>query len=565
LLTAGTAWIGVTAFLGRHELEVARAESEQLRTQLSAGQLTSARATAAGLHRHTWRAQALTAGPAWALGAHVPILGRPLVVARGLAQASEELAGRAIPQAIAAATRIGPGRLRSADGRIDLATLRQVEPAVEAVAASVRRAAAITESLPPQTWLHPLDRAAATAQIEVGKLRRVATQAVTVSRILPTLFGEGHPRTYFVAFQNDAEARGTGGLPGAFAILQATDGRLEFKNFYPDTELAGVSADVNLGEAYDTLWGKGVTENIYVNSNISPHFPDAARIWAAMWRQKTGQVVDGALALDPETLSYLLAVTGPAALPDGEQVTAANVVELTQNSSYLRFGADSAGRKQYLIDVARVVAQKLTAAHGAEAGLLEAVVRAAGARRLMLWSADPALQADIERLPVSGSVPQTTAPYAALTVINDGGNKLDYYLDRSLRWEATTCGATRAVTVTVELRNSVPADISSPWITARSDHPEYPVRPGDNRVLVYYAATDGAQLVSATLDGHRQFIGSGIERGHPVFSLDVELPRMQARRIVLNLLEPAGPDTPIVPEQPLVRPMQISLAQHRCE
>ena len=42
-----------------------------------------------------------------------------------------------------------------------------------------------------------------------------------------------------------------------------------------------------------------------------------------MWQHKTGEHLDGALALDPTALSYLLHATGPATLPDGSRVTEA--------------------------------------------------------------------------------------------------------------------------------------------------------------------------------------------------------------------------------------------------
>ena len=100
--------------------------------------------------------------------------------------------------------------------------------------------------------------------------------------------------------------------------------------------------------------------------------------------------------------------------------------------------------------------------------------------------------------------------------------------------------------------------MTDPYIVARSDQHNYPVSPGDNRVLVYYYASAGAILSKATLDGQPKFIGSGMERGHPVFSLDVELPRGQVRRVVLQLTEPETPGTPDIPRQPLVRPMQVS-------
>jgi hypothetical protein len=57
----------------------------------------------------------------------------------------------------------------------------------------------------------------------------------------------------------------------------------------------------------------------------------------------------------------------------------------------------------------------------------------------------------------------------------------------------------------------------------------------------------------------------GAERGHPVFTVDLELPRSTSRAIVLHLQEPAGTGTPIMLRQPLVRPLVVKLDNSRCD
>ncbi len=63
------------------------------------------------------------------------------------------------------------------------------------------------------------------------------------------------------------------------------------------------------------------------------------------------------------------------------------------------------------------------------------LARAADERRLLVWSANPDLQTVLEaHRAVRRRCRTTSAPYAGLTIINEGGNKLDYYLDRALTW-----------------------------------------------------------------------------------------------------------------------------------
>src|SRR5512142_18183 len=104
-------------------------------------------------------------------------------------------------------------------------------------------------------------------------------------------------------------------------------GKLSFMRFASDNALIGVASGLNLGFQYDQLYSSmpDSTQD-YADSNVSPHFPNASRIWVSMWQQKTGERLDGAIALDPTTLSYLLAVAGPTTTPDGTVVNAGNVV-----------------------------------------------------------------------------------------------------------------------------------------------------------------------------------------------------------------------------------------------
>jgi len=278
--------------------------------------------------------------------------------------------------------------------------------------------------------------------------------------------------------------------------------------------------------------------------------------------------VDGVIAVDPTALGYLLSVTGPATLPDKSQVNGDNAVALTQSTSYARFtgtgGVANAQRKAYLLEVARAASTKIVSARGDSTALLGAVGRAAGERRILVWSADPAVQADLAQTSVAGVIPTSTAPYVGLSIVNNGGNKLDYYLDRSLTWQRTGCGQTRLTTVTITLTNNAPASGLAPYVTGRLDTHSYRVRPGDNRLGVSYLATQGALMNGVTVAGRPGTASIGSENGHPVYSVDLELPRGTSRTIELRLTEPAGTGAPIVLRQPLVRPLYVSLRDSIC-
>jgi hypothetical protein len=567
LLLAGV-WLAVTALMARGQLNQARTEVPTLRAEISAGHWTAARATAADLADHAHRAYQLTTGPVWALAAVLPSGGEPLQTIRGITAGVDTLGRDVLPQVVQASERLDPRTLRRPDGGIDLSRITAVGPALLAASATVHHTAGTISELPAHTWLSSIDAARVDVLSQVTALDADLKSADLAARILPTMLGQDGPKRYFLAIQNEAEARGTGGLPGAFAIVEADHGKLAFTRFQSDTTLHGISADVNFGPDYHQLYDGAATTTLYVNGNLSPNFPYAAQIWASMWRRYSGQRVDGVITVDPTVLSYLLAVTGPATLPDKSQVSAGNVVALTQSTAYAKFSGMSAAsqdqRKGYLLGIASAVSKKILDARGAPAALAQAIGKAAGERRLLVWSADPAVQAQLAQTSVAGIIPTTTAPYLGLSIVNDGGNKLDYYLDRSLTWHPTGCGSPHPTMVTITLTNNAPASGLSGYVTGRSDIHSYPVKPGDNRLEVSYFATQGALMEGVTVAGRPGTASIGAEHGHPVYTVDLELPRGTSRTIVLHLSEPAGVGTPIVLRQPLVRPLHVTLDDPAC-
>ncbi|MDQ0762569.1 DUF4012 domain-containing protein [Streptomyces canus] len=562
LTLAGAAWIAVTGLLARTELLAAQRDLDALQRAVTtapapgtAGEQQRAVRSAAA---HAARAHHLTTGPAWYCAAQLPFLGGPLRTVRGAASAADSLSADVLAPLVRALPAPGGGEGMSGA----LLSLREHAPDVVQAAAVATRVQADVHGLPRSTWLPAADRARADLARQLDRLAPAMTDASVAARVLPSLLGGQGERRYFLAFQNTAEARGTGGVAGAFAVLRADRGHVTFERFGNNTEMAAAQADVDLGAEFADRYAGSAPTRVWANSNLSPHFPHAARIWAAAWRDHTGERVDGAIALDPATLGCFLRVTGPARMADGTELTADNVLDLTERASYARYD-DVTRRKAFFVDAARAVAAPLLAAYADTRrlpALFAAVHDAQREGRLKLWSAHPPEQRLLETRPYAGTLPNAPGPFAGLVVNNAAGSKLDYYLDRSLVWEANGCaGGGRAVTVTATLTNRAPPAGLPGYVTLREDHPPYSTRPGDNRLLVSYYAGAGAGLTGATVDGRTALLASGTERGHPVYTLDLELPAGARRTLVLHLWEPHADGRPVLLRQPLVTPLRATL------
>jgi hypothetical protein len=302
ILAAGT-WLAVTGFMARSQLATARAEVHQLRAQISAGDLKAARVTASDLAKHAHRAHQLTTGPAWAVAAAVPAGGEPLRTIRGITASVDSLGSDVLPALVTASEHLDPATLRRPDGSIDLARLATIGPSLTRASAKMAQASGVIGALPHSTWLSTIDSARTDIATQLVALGKTIRSADLSARILPPMLGQDGPKHYFVAFQNESEARGTGGLPGAFAIAEANHGKLSFTRFESDAVLFGTSAKVDFGPAYHQLYDGAGTTTLYGNGNLSPNFPYAAQIWASMWQRKSGQRVDGVIAVDPTALS----------------------------------------------------------------------------------------------------------------------------------------------------------------------------------------------------------------------------------------------------------------------
>jgi hypothetical protein len=569
---AGTAWIVVTGLLARTELLATHGSLEALRQSVTvatgnpapeaAEQAAGRKAAMRSAAAHAARAHRLTTGPAWYIAARVPLLGRPLSTVRGVTHAADRLTHDVLPPMVSMAPENAEGARQGGLPGL-LPTLGGVAPDLERAAQVVAEVRDQAYELPRTTWLPAADHARIQMAHQLDRIAPAMSDAAVAARVLPPMLGMQTPRRYFVVFQNTAEARGTGGMPGGFATLTVHQGRLNFETFGTDTMLAEAEPSLDLGAEYTAQYGIMDPTGTWANSNVSPHFPYAARIWAAAWREHSGQRVDGAIALDPSALARLLRATGPGRMADGTELTADNALDLAERTGYERY-PDSTQRKAFLLDVARSAATTLVDALDDPQrllGLLRATYDVVGEERLKVWSARREEQRLLETRPLSGVLPAQAGPFAGLVVNNAAGGKLDYYLDRELRWIPGRCtrDGSRPVTAQITLTNRAPASGLPPYVTQRGDKPPYPTRPGDNRLLVSYYASAGASLNGVTVDGRPVKMNPGFERGHPVYTVDLELPAQKSRTLTLELLEPVSDRAPVLLRQPLVTPLRATV------
>jgi hypothetical protein len=553
-------WVGVRAYHARSHLLEVHTDVQRLQDQVAEGRTDQLRLGLDVIVDNTAAAKRLTSDPGWRLASHVPLIGHSLRATSGLTAATDQLARSTLAPLVDAALELDPAQVRRPDGSIDLTRISAAAPKLAAAQTGLLDARADLAKVSERGVLPSIAEARTELVGGLGSLSGSLDAATRASRVVPGLLGGSGVRRYLVLFQNPAEARGTGGLPGSYAILRADHGKLTREQTGSDTELRDATAPVaDLGPEFRARWGRAGGDFSWKAANLTPHFPWAAQVWAQLWQRQSGQVIDGVLSVDPVALGYLSKVTGPVRLSDGEVLSSDELADWAMSGEYFKYPDDNKMRKKVLVELARAGFDRVNAGAGKSAELLRALGQSAGERRLLFWSAHPEEESAIIGTPLAGAPLDVAGPYAGLVLNNAGGNKLDYYVDRRLSYDVVSCrGDRRTVRVTVRLKNGAPRSGLPGIVAVRSDHRPAPV--GQSRTYVELYGTPGAHLIATRTDGGAAPLVTGTERGHPVWQIDLEIPPGAFRTAEFDIDEPATHAPVTIPIQPLARPMKVGVS-----
>lgn len=558
-------WLGVRALAAQHHLQQARTQLTTAKAALLDRRTDDARAAIAAATRDTGRARALTGDPLWRLAAAVPVAGDSLRAVRGVTRAFDEVARTVLPPGLGAAQALSGGELRHPGGTVDLEVLATAEPQLANSADRLSRARTRLAGLPTAGVVAPVREARTQLTGQLDSLADVLGRSRQVLTLAPQLLGAGRPRRFFVLVQQPGESRGTGGLPGGYAVLEADNGtvRVSAQGSNADLHNGDIPLPEGVSGDFEQEYGANLALRYWQNVNLSPDLPTVAKVVAARWKAQSGQDVDGVITLDPVSISDLLRGQGPVDMSDGRRVAPADLVRYLTVEQY-RGVTDLMQRKDALAEAAKAATERVTSGAADTSALLGGLAEAVRSGHLRMAGVEPGLERDLHAAGVDGALPTGEAPVAYPVVLNATQGKLDSFLDRSVAYTAGPCsGDRRASTITVRLRNDAPATGLPPYLTIRNDSGA-DVQSTDSAVLLQTYGSADARLVRAELDGEAVTADSGpgssrlyegLEGDLPFWQTYVELPRGQTRTVVLHLQEAVVPGAARVPEQPLIRPM----------
>ncbi|NTW22132.1 DUF4012 domain-containing protein [Candidatus Falkowbacteria bacterium] len=239
--------------------------------------------------------------------------------------------------------------------------------------------------------------------------------------------GLNQDRRYLLIFQNNAEARATGGFFGSFALIDFSKGKIK------KIETPG-------GGSYDT--DAGLRERIiapeplqlvnaqwhFWDSNWWPDWPTSAKKIAWFYEKSAGPSVDGVISFTPTVMEELLRAVGPIDMTAqyGVTIDADNFWDVTQEFSEQKPDVTKTPKKiigdlmnQLLAEIPKRMNKEISLK------LLALADKELSERQILLYFFNDELENTVQRFGWDGRVKATNWDYLSVINSNIAGGKSD--------------------------------------------------------------------------------------------------------------------------------------------
>jgi hypothetical protein len=549
-------WLAYDAQQARASLQQVASNAQVLQRELLAGNTAEAKSALTAMQASAADAQSHTDGPLWALASSVPGAGANVDAVQTVAGVARNLSDEALPPVVEASGALDLGTFSPRNGRIDLGVLEGLRPVVDQASEGFIAAEADLRAVDTDALTQSLQAPVLDLTDKVGEAARLTATTDTALQLLPGMLGKDGPRDYLTLFQNNAEIRSTGGLPGALAIVRTDEGTISLRRQATAGEVSQFDEPVVDLTKQELALYEDKLATFFGDVNFTPDFPRTAQIAGAMWQQEFGQPVDGVLSIDPVALSYLLEATGPITLRDGSSLTSSNAVDLLLNQAYVEI-PDPVEQNEYFADAAARVFAAVAGGDGDPRVLIEGLARGVREGRIYAWSADEQEQATLSDTPLAGELlpAQGQTPHVGFYLNDATGAKMQYYLDYDVALEATDCATdgTQTFDATFTMTSNAPGDAAD--LPESIIGPGFGAPPGTMLMNLRVYAPAGGTFGTMTLGKQKLLFETLAHENHVVARLAILLTPGETQRLKMELT--SGPDqagSPVVDITPGVRP-----------
>lgn len=565
VVIAWASWVAVRGLMARDALQSAATDIRAAQSDVSIELLADFDELSERVGENTSRAASLTSDPLWRAAEVLPWAGPNLVAFRQTASSVDEIVRQALPPLAEAAESIDADALTLRDGGLPVAELAAAQPSIAQSQAIVAEASDAISSIATDDVLPQINEAVSQVRELAERADELLTGLDTAARLLPPMLGADEQRDYLFLFQNNAELRAGGGIPGATSVVSASAGSVELIEQSSSADFRGAAPEsvLPLTQQEQSLF-TDILGRFIQNATQTPDFSRSGELAQARWTQLTGEQVDGVVAIDPVALSYLLEATGPVRVADGTELTSDNAVDVLLSGVYERFADEPQLQDAYFAAAAAAVFEQVSSFDGSATDMLAALARGVDERRILVWSADDAEQQLLEQTALSGDLPQTTEESSAFGVyFNDAtGAKMDYYLDAVIGGTSTTCRNDRRPEFTVgfSLTSSAPSDAATSLSQYVNGGGIFGVEPGRIRTEALIYVPPGAAITEGRVNGESVPFNVQEHDGHLVAKFTVELAPGESQAVQIDVLgDLEQSDQFSIEHTPMVRETQVLL------
>lgn len=385
--------------------------------------------------------------------------------------------GATITGTAARAATVAPYQtLRASDGTFDLKRIASMEKPVRQTADSMIAARDDVDSQ-ASSWIVDVFRTRVhDYRSELVRAIPQAQDALEALEIAPEVLGGNGERHYLLLFGNPAETRGLGGFVGAWAQLDAKDGRLELVRHGKMGELDAASDPAKrtiTGEPeYLRRYGHLQPARFLQNISASPDFPTVARVAEQLYPQVGGVELDGVMYVDPTALAALLKLTGPV-LAEGVPMAldSSNAAQFLMRDQYDLATADD--RSDLLSNAAEATFDALTHRDLPRLSTItDTLSPMMHNRNLMAMVNDSRANRYFDKIGLTGAFPEPDGKdLVSVRLSNGSENKVDYFLAQAILYGVKhdpVTGKTNG-TVTGYFDNKAPTTGGTPYAFGNQD------------------------------------------------------------------------------------------------
>lgn len=273
---------------------------------------------------------------------------------------------------------------------------------------------------------------------KIATAKTVAKALKGVVKVAPELLGFDGTKNYLILLQNSNELRPTGGFIGSVATVSVSGGKMGTPRVEDIYDIDG-----QLGDKVSLPAPKVIKDNLNTaalrlrDANFDPSFPKSSEQIRVLYAAATGTKVDGVVAVDLGFVKSMMQALGPIFLSTyNETVGSDDLFEKVQFHSEANYTAGGSNKKTFLSLLSqKFLEQFLTLEKSKYLPVIKALLSSLEEKHLLVELYTPTASA-LADLGFRGEVKSVSGDYLMVVDANVGSNKANYFVKRSIFYEA---------------------------------------------------------------------------------------------------------------------------------